>query len=55
MADDFPHRGLLAWLLTWVTWVNYPSSPSGRDLNLSLKASSDGELTTASAVGCSKS
>ena len=31
-----------------VTWVNYPCGPSGRDLNLSLKTSSDGELTTAS-------
>ena len=36
-------------LLTYlVTWVNYPSSPSGRDLNLSLKTCSNGELTTAS-------
>ena len=28
--------------------MDYPSSPSGRDLSLTLKASSDGELTTAS-------
>ena len=40
------------WLLTWVTylvtWVDYPSCPKGRDLNFSLKESSDGARTTAS-------
>ena len=28
--------------------MDYPSSPSGRDLSLTLKASGDGELITAS-------
>ena len=39
---------LSTYLLTWVTWVNYPSCPKGRDLNFSLKESSEGARTTAS-------
>ena len=31
-----------------VILVDYPSSPKGRDFNISLKESSDGTLTTAS-------
>jgi hypothetical protein len=31
-----------------LAWVDYPSSPSGRDLNLCLKPSSDSAHTTVS-------
>ena len=38
----------LVYLLTWYTWSDYPSSPTGRDLNIRLKASSEGAATISS-------
>ena len=38
---------MITWY-TWYTWSDYPSSPTGRDLNIRLNASSEGAVTISS-------